>query len=120
MADETGVPALLAIIETLPAGHRAIALAEVADEGERQHVSSDADVELHRLTRGGSPPCTSDLMLATLEALELPAGPGQVWGGGESLVMRDLRRHLQVRRADAGTPMRVMGYWKHDRTPDWY
>ena len=118
VADETGVPALLAILETLRPGHRAVAIAEVADDGERQPVSSGAEVELRWVTRAGRWPGTSRVLLDTLEGLELPEAPGQVWGGGEALVMRDVRRHLQARLEHS--PMRVLGYWKHDRTPDWY
>ena len=58
-ADETGLPALLAILESLPAGLRAIALAEVADEGERQAVASAADVDLRWVSRDGGPPGTT-------------------------------------------------------------
>ena len=59
VADETGLPALLAILETLPAGHRATALAEVSDDSERQEVETAADVELVWLVRGGRPPGTT-------------------------------------------------------------
>ena len=59
VADETGLPALLAILETLPAGHRTTALAEVSDNTERQEVETAADVDLHWLVRGGRPPGTT-------------------------------------------------------------
>src|SRR5215210_5525660 len=42
VADETGLPALLAIAESLPAGHPVIALAEIRDDGERQAVECAA------------------------------------------------------------------------------
>src|SRR5918998_730609 len=51
VADETGLPALLAIAESLPAGHRVIALAEIEDERERQDVETAAAVELRWATR---------------------------------------------------------------------
>jgi NADPH-dependent ferric siderophore reductase len=117
VADETGLPALLAILETLPAGHRATALAEVADDGERQEVETAADVELIWLARGGRPPGTTSVLIDALAELELPEGPGRVWGGGEAMAMRAVRDDLGAR----GIPrrsMQAMGYWKHDKTPE--
>jgi NADPH-dependent ferric siderophore reductase len=118
VADETGLPALLAIVETLPVGHRAVALAEIADDGERQDVETAADLELVWLTRDGRPPGTSPVLADALAAFELPSGPGRVWGGGEAMAMRAVRDELGAR----GVPrrsMQAMGYWKHDATDEW-
>ena len=117
VADETGLPALLAILETLPAGHRTTALAEVSDDSERQEVETAADVELVWLVRGGRPPGTTSVLIDALAELELPEGPGRVWGGGEAMAMRAVRDDLGAR----GVPrrsMQAMGYWKHDTTPE--
>jgi NADPH-dependent ferric siderophore reductase len=114
VADETGLPALLAILETLPAGHRATALAEVSDNTERQEVETAADVELHWLVRGGRPPGTTSVLADAVAALELPAGRGRVWGGGEAMAMRAVRDRLRK----PGRSMQALGYWKHDTTPE--
>ena len=97
VADETGLPALLAILETLPAGHRAIALAEVADERERQQVECAATVEWHwccaaRASR--APPGAAARRGARAGAAE---GPGP--GVGRRRVARDPRRAPPPRRA---------------------
>jgi NADPH-dependent ferric siderophore reductase len=116
-ADETGLPALLAILETLPRGHRAIALAEIHDDGERLEVASEADVDLRWLSRDGRAPGTTTLLADAAAQLALPSGPGQAWGGGEALAMRGVRDALRA----AGLPrasMDVLGYWKHRLTPD--
>src|SRR4051812_668204 len=55
-----------------------------------------------RVRRGG--------LRRAVRELELPGGPGQVWGGGEARTMRDVRRHLQAHRPDLA--MRLLGYWK--------
>jgi NADPH-dependent ferric siderophore reductase len=117
VADETGLPALMAILETLPAGHRVTALAEVADDGERQEVHTAADLELVWLTRGGRPPGTSPVLAEALAALEFPEGPGRVWGGGEAMAMRAVRDELGGRRVPPRS-IQAMGYWKHDTTPE--
>jgi NADPH-dependent ferric siderophore reductase len=114
VADETGLPALLAILETLPAGHRTTALAEVSDNTERQEVETAADVELHWLVRGGRPPGTTTVLADAVAELELPRGHGRVWGGGEAMAMRAVRDRLRK----PGRGLQVLGYWKHDRTPE--
>ena len=106
VADETGLPALLAILESLPSGHRAIAFAEVESEDERQEVETDADVELNWLTRRGR-------LGAAVAALTLPTGRGRVWGGGESQAMRAVRDHH--RRRPGVTAVQVLGYWSSKR-----
>jgi NADPH-dependent ferric siderophore reductase len=114
VADETGVPALLAILERLPAGHRTTALAEVSDNAERQAVDTAADVDLRWLVRGGRPPGTTTVLADAVADLELPKGRGRVWGGGEAMAMRAVRDTLRK----PGRAMQALGYWKHDTTPE--
>jgi NADPH-dependent ferric siderophore reductase len=118
VADDTALPALLAIVESLPTGHPVIAVAEVADHRERQDVDTDADLALHWVTRDGRRPGTTSLLVDAVRALELPPGLGRAWGGGESLAMRDVRTHL---RGACGMPagaVHLMGYWRHRSTPE--
>ena len=96
VADETGLPALLAIADTLE--HRCVAVAEVGGPQERQR----SGCELHWVGRGA--------LRRGVRELALPDGPGQAWGGGEARTMRDVRRHLQAHRPDLA--MRLLGYWK--------
>lgn len=116
LADETGLPALLSIAEALPAGAPTIAIAEVADERERREPCCAAAVEWHWCLRGERAPGTTELLLEAVRELELPAGRGQAWGGGEALVMRDLRRHLATVPALADS-LGLLGYWRLDTTP---
>jgi NADPH-dependent ferric siderophore reductase len=117
VADETGLPALIAIAESLPAGHPVIALAEIEDEGERQAIACAADLDVRWVSRAARPAGTTTVLADALAALELPDGAAQVWGGGEALAMRSVRDHLRA----AGIPraaMDVLGYWKHRSTPE--
>lgn len=117
VADETGLPALLAIAESLPEGHRVIALAEIHDERERQAVECAAALDLRWASRAGRPAGTTTVLADALAGIELPGGTPQVWGGGEALAMRSVREHLRA----AGIPraaMGVLGYWKHRSTPE--
>lgn len=119
IADETGLPALLAILEHLPAGHRTIALAEVAGPQEEQHPEHVCAAELRYLHRGTTPPGKSTALIDALRAIELPQGPGRVWGGGEAMVMRDCRRHLTGERGLSSRDVALSGYWKHRDTEEW-
>jgi NADPH-dependent ferric siderophore reductase len=94
-ADETGVPAALAILETLPATHRTIAVLECAEP----QTAAAGDV------RWVDPGTLAD----AVRAIEVPGGPGIVWGGGESSAMTKIRRHAK-RRPDVTVD--VLGYWK--------
>jgi NADPH-dependent ferric siderophore reductase len=102
VADETGLPALLAILETLPAGHRSIAVAEIAGDEERQPVESAAEVDLRWVGRGA--------LADAVRELALPDGPGTVWGGGEALAMKAVRDHVR----GPGRKLDVLGYWKDE------
>jgi NADPH-dependent ferric siderophore reductase len=105
VADETGLPAMLAILESLPTGHRALAFAEVDNDGERQEVATAAEVELHWLTERGQ-------LAATIADLTLPFGRGRAWGGGESQDMRAVRDQLRRRRVGS---VQLLGYWLRER-----
>jgi NADPH-dependent ferric siderophore reductase len=117
VADETGLPALAAIAETLPAGQPAVAFVEVTDAREEQPLRCAADLDLRWLHRGGAAPGTTTLLADAVRALELPAGRGRAWGAGEALAMRDVRRHLREGRAMEHVD--VLGYWKHRNTASW-
>jgi NADPH-dependent ferric siderophore reductase len=114
VADETGLPALLAILETLPPGHPVIAVGEITDLDERQHTVTAADAEVHWVVRGDRGPESAGLLAGFVEALPLPPGRGRAWGGGEALAMRAVRDHLLYLRGLPSEATRILGYWKHD------
>jgi NADPH-dependent ferric siderophore reductase len=117
VADETGLPALLAILETLPAGHPVVAVAEIQDRDEVQPVDCRADLDLRWVVRGAAAPGTSPVLAGAVRDLELPDGPGQVWGGGEAMAMRAVRAHIRGSGVELAG-MRVLGYWKHRTSPE--
>jgi NADPH-dependent ferric siderophore reductase len=116
VAVDTGVPAALAILESLPAGHRAIALLEVADDREEQPVATNANADVRWLSRNRQAPGTTTLLPDTLRKLELPAGRGRVWGAGESRVMRRVRDHVRRSRGIPKEAVSVLGYWAVSRS----
>ena len=112
--DETALPAIAAILETPPPQERVLAVVEVAGPDE-EHDLAGADVRW--VHRDGAAPATSSHLADALRAIELPAGPGQVWGAAESRIARDVR---DVLRGERGLPRRhvkATGYWL--RSGDW-
>lgn len=122
VADETGLPALSAIVETLPDGHPAVALVEIADAAERQPLVTRADLTLHWLLRDGEAIGTHPRLADAVRALDLPApaaASGRVWGAGEAGSMRLVRDHVRGDRGLPGAAVSVLGYWKHRTTAEW-
>ena len=116
VGDETGLPALAAIAEGLPAGMRAVALVEVEDArrapAHRQRGRPGPALAVPRRAPAGQ----TTLLADAVRELELPDGPGRAWGGGEALAMRDVRRHLKDERGLPGEDTQILGYWKHRAT----
>lgn len=119
VADETGLPALAAIAETLPAFHRAIAVVEVADAHERQPLACPGKLDVRWVAREGAPAGETLVLADAIRALPLPDGRGRAWGAGESGVMRVVRDHLRDERGIPRADLHVLGYWKHDKTKEW-
>ena len=110
VADETGLPAALSILEALPAGHRAVALLEVAGKDEHQEVDTSSDADLRWLRRGRAADAVREL--------GLPWGRGHVWGAGESRTMRAVRDELRRRRGvDDAAGARVLEPRPLERRP---
>jgi NADPH-dependent ferric siderophore reductase len=106
VADETGLPALMAILERLPAGDSAVAIVEVSSDAERQDVETDAVAELHWLTQRGR------LAETVRELGRRPWSHAHAWGGGESQAMREVRDELRRRRGVK--TVQVLGYWSRN------
>jgi NADPH-dependent ferric siderophore reductase len=115
VADETGLPAVGAILEALPSGTRVHAFIEVADRAEAQALTSAGDVTITWLYRHGIPAGESDLLIDAVRAATLPDGLVYVWGGGERRVMSEVRRHLQDERGIAADAISILNYWRRDK-----
>ncbi|MCX4845625.1 siderophore-interacting protein [Streptomyces sp. NBC_00893] len=111
--DETALPAIGTLLESLPAGARALVWAEVADAAEQRPLGSDGDVTVHWVhrERGGSLP-------DAVRAARLPAGSGAAWLAGEAGAVRALRRHLVEERGLARKAVEFSGYWRRSLTQD--
>jgi NADPH-dependent ferric siderophore reductase len=113
VADETGLPAVAVILETLPPGTRAKVFVEVADAAEQLPLPASPDYEVTWLHRDGAPAGTTTLLADAVRAMPWPGGTPYVWGGGESRAMTAVRRHV---RHEIGLPreaVSLVAYWRH-------
>ncbi|MFF1922418.1 siderophore-interacting protein [Streptomyces sp. NPDC058221] len=111
--DESALPAIGTILESLPAGARATVCAEVADAAEEQRFATAAEVTVHWVhrDRGGSLP-------DAVRSAVLPEGDAAAWLAGEAGTVRALRRHLVEERGLPRTAVEFSGYWRRALTQD--
>lgn len=112
--DETGLPAILHIVETLPEGAKIFAFVEVQSEDDKFAFETKADVQLEWIIRGDAPAGPSALVLDRIAAFELPTGEGRALLTGETSNVRALRHHL-VGRGLAKEQIASEGYWRPGR-----
>lgn len=121
IADDTGLPGALAILEQLPPDQRGLALLEVSVPGDRQRVNHPEGMEVRWLLRGATHPGTSHLLLDEACAVEIPQPyeDAFVWASAEARVVRAVRKHVRF----LGVPRRnqlIIGYWHLGRTETAY
>lgn len=117
VGDAAALPAIGRIVEELPAGARAVVVAEVFDEADRQQWDTAGDVEIRWLHGSGEGRAPSRLD-AAVRTFPEPEGPGYIWMAGETRVVRAARRHLRHERGVAKERHGLTGYWLTDAA-DW-
>jgi NADPH-dependent ferric siderophore reductase len=110
--DESALPAIAAICESLPPDERALAVLEVQSTADQLPVAAD----VRWVARGACAAGTPAVLLDATAALTLPAGRGHAYLLGETRSMVALRAHLEARGL-AHDSIFVKGYWNVGR-PD--
>jgi NADPH-dependent ferric siderophore reductase len=113
VADETGIPALAAILEQRPSGLHARAFIEVGRGITRPELPSSDDVTITWLERGGRAAGTTDLLLEAVRVAAPPSPTTYVWGGAESRAMAAIRRHVRRELGLARENVSLTPYWRH-------
>jgi NADPH-dependent ferric siderophore reductase len=111
--DETALPAIGSLLESLPASARARVYVEVAGAAEEQPLSTSASADvcwLHR-DRGGS-------LVDAVRSAAFPDGAVSAWLAGEAGAVRTLRRHLVDERGVPKRSIEFTGYWRRRLTQD--
>ncbi|EYT81945.1 iron utilization protein [Streptomyces sp. Tu 6176] len=117
VADESAVPAVLAILEDAPAALEADVYLEVPGSADiRTDLTAPAGARVHWLPRDGSTALPGRLALDAVSSAPLPDGPFYTWVAGESGLATGLRRHLTRDRGVPRTRIAFQGYWRHGRS----
>lgn len=112
IGDDTALPAISRRLAELPAGARAVVLAEVDSEADELPFETKAELTLKWAHRKGAEPGLSPVLLDTLKAMQLPAGDFHTWVGCESAIAKALRAHLVGERGANPKWTRASGYWR--------
>jgi NADPH-dependent ferric siderophore reductase len=111
IGDESALPAIAAISESLPDAERAVAVLEVHDAADELPVRAD----VRWVHRRGEPAGSADLLAAALADLEI-VPDARAYLMGESRAMVTLRAALEARGVEHDAVF-VKGYWNIGR-PD--
>jgi NADPH-dependent ferric siderophore reductase len=111
--DETAIPAIGSLLESLPASARTLVYVEVADAAEEQPLSTSASADIRWLHRGDG-----GSLVDAVRAARFPDGAVSAWLAGEASAVRTLRRHLVDERAVPKRSIEFTGYWRRRLSQD--
>jgi NADPH-dependent ferric siderophore reductase len=115
--DDTAIPAIGTILESLASGMQALALLEVVDAEEEHLVEAGGPrAEIRWLRRGPDPGNAGRELEAAVRRLELPPGSGRIYVACEADAMRRIRRHLLQERQFPRAHLVTRGYWRYGET----
>ena len=114
VGDETCLPGIFAMAETLPATTKAFVILEVAGPDEEQPLASAADVEVRWLPRGGPAEPSSPTLIQNVAAFTPPLGDGHAYVIGETSTVRAIRQGL-IGRGFPRDRIAAEGYWRPGR-----
>ncbi|MPZ56013.1 MAG: siderophore-interacting protein [Rhizobiales bacterium] len=112
IGDDTALPAIARRLAELPAGTRAVVLAEVGGPDDQVPFESAADVSITWAHRDGAEAGASDVLARTLKTLKLPDGDYYAWVAAESLTAKALRTQLIAEHGANPKWIRAAGYWR--------
>jgi NADPH-dependent ferric siderophore reductase len=116
--DETALPAVSAVVESLPAGTRARVWLEVPHAADVHELTTEADAEITWLVRDEAED-PAGLALTALREARLPsARHPYVWIAGESGCVKRLRRHFVGERGIDRRRVTFVGYWRRGLTEE--
>ncbi len=112
--DETCIPGVFAMVQSLPAGAKAFVFLEVQDAGEEQPLDAEADVTLTWFHRNGPPTPGSPDLIAAFADFVPPDGRGHAYVIGETSTVQTQRRGLIAKGWDK-SQISAEGYWRPGR-----
>ncbi|TCP49258.1 NADPH-dependent ferric siderophore reductase [Tamaricihabitans halophyticus] len=116
--DETALPAIGAIVESLGPEAKALVYVEIGDERDRQWFDTAGDVQVTWVNRGTEPAGHSDRLVNAIRAARFPGGTPYLWLSGEAGMVKSLRRHLVNERGIDKRLISFTGYWRVGRSEE--
>ena len=114
--DETAIPAISQLLETLPHGSEVRVRIEIADPIAEIPLPEHprATVEWSVLAPGAAP---GDALVEALRDIDIPPD-ARLWAAGEAAAMQRIRKNWFDARGLPRSRAVVRGYWKHGRMAD--
>ncbi|WP_043112273.1 siderophore-interacting protein [Solimonas flava] len=116
IGDDTALPAIARRLAELPAGARAIVIAEVDGAADEIELPGPAALARHWVHRHGGAPGAIEALSAALRQCALPPGDGYAWIAAEAGVARALRAQLLGERGLPAARVKAAAYWKRGAT----
>jgi NADPH-dependent ferric siderophore reductase len=116
--DEAALPAVAAVIESLPEHARGVAFLEVDSDADVQEISAPAGLELVWLQRDDVPAGESSQLVEAVRNAAWPDGRVDVFAHGERGYMKGLREVLFRERGLDRSQVSLSGYWAKGRVED--
>ncbi|PDQ18939.1 siderophore-interacting protein [Mesorhizobium sanjuanii] len=112
-ADETGLPALARLLETLPAETKGVAFVEIADEAEKQPIDNATSIELHWLSRNGVPAGEDQRLANAVRSVAWPhIGSAFGWFAAEAAAAKIVREHWRGTLGLGRDETLAAAYWR--------
>lgn len=110
VADETGTPAVMSILEALGTGEYALVFLVAENEREWQAINSAATVDCTWIYRNGGSSVDFEL-LDSISDVRHPPGVGQFWIAAEANMAQQVREYFTGVCSIARRVVRSKGYW---------
>lgn len=116
--DEAALPAIAAVIESLPPDATGLAFLEVDTDADIQAIAAPAGLKLVWLKREGAPAGGSGLLVNAVRDAQWPEGRVDVFAHGERGYMKGLREVLFREHGLERKQVSLSGYWAQGRVED--
>jgi NADPH-dependent ferric siderophore reductase len=111
--DETALPAIGRLLETLPPKTRGTAFIEIADECERQSIANSTQIELHWLERGGREAGADERLVQQMLSVQWPQeGSAFGWFAAEAAAAATVRDHWRGAMGLGRDQTLAAAYWR--------
>lgn len=112
-SDETGLPALARMLETMPASTRGVAFLEVADEQEKQQIANRTGIELNWIYRNGIPAGADGRLVDAVLSVAWPeAGSNFGWFAAEAVAAKRVRDRWRGELGLGRDQTLAAAYWR--------